>query len=75
VPIANKENTTMMAANYKNKKDLKAAVGQPLRYEETSFFGPEYRENGSFAVVGPSPTQRKWYAAITMANGLIAKVS
>jgi hypothetical protein len=65
----------MMAANYKTKKDLKAAVGQPLRYEETSFFGPEFKENGTFAVVGPSPTQRKWYASITMQNGLIAKVS
>lgn len=30
----------MMGANYKTKKDLKAAVGQSLRYEETSFFGP-----------------------------------
>jgi hypothetical protein len=65
----------MMAASYKTKKDLKAAVGQPLRYEETSFFGPEYKENGSFAVVGPSPAWRKWYATVTMANGLIAKVS
>ena len=49
----------MMGANYKTKKDLKAAVGQPLRYEETSFFGPEFKENGTFCVVGPSPTQRK----------------
>ena len=65
----------MMAANYKTKKDLKAAIGQPLRYEETSFFGPEFKENGSFAVVGPSPTQRKWFASVTMVNGLIAKVS
>jgi hypothetical protein len=65
----------MMAANYKTKKDLKAAVGQRLRYEETSFFGPEYRADGSFCVVGPSPTQRKWFASVTMVNGLISKVS
>ena len=64
----------MMGANYKTKKDLKAAVGQSLRYEETSAFGPEYKENGSFCVVGPSPYQRKWYAEVTMVGGLIAKV-
>jgi hypothetical protein len=65
----------MMGASYKTKKDLKAAVGQPLRYVETSFFGPEYKADGKFCVVGPSPTDRKWYAAVTMVNGLIAKVS
>ena len=64
----------MMAANYKTKKDLKAAIGQPLRYEETSFFGPEFKETGSFSVVGPSPTQRKWFARVTMTGGIISKV-
>jgi hypothetical protein len=64
----------MMAANYPTKAALKAAVGQPLRYEETSFFGAEYRENGEFAVVGPSPYQRKWFAQVTMQNGVIARV-
>jgi hypothetical protein len=65
----------MMGANYPTKKVLKAAIGQPLRYEETSFFGPEFKENGTFCVVGPSPTQRKWFASVTMLNGVIAKVS
>ena len=65
----------MMAASYKTKKDLKAAIGQPLRYVETSMFGAEYRDNGTFCVVGPSPTVRKWYASVTTINGLIAKVS
>jgi len=64
----------MMGASYKTKKELKAHVGQPLRYEETSVFGPEYRENGKFCVVGPSPTQRKWFAEVTMSNGVIAGV-
>ena len=64
----------MMAAHYATKKDLKAHIGSPLRYEETSFFGPEFKENGTFSVVGPSPTQRKWFALVTMVNGLIAKV-
>jgi hypothetical protein len=65
----------MMGASYKTKKDLKLAVGQELRYEETSFFGPEFKPNGTFCVVGPSPTQRNWFASVTMENGLIKKVS
>ena len=65
----------MMGASYKTKKDLEAAIGQSLRYVETSMFGEEYRDNGKFCVVGPSPTKRKWYAEVTMQDGKIAKVS
>ena len=64
----------MMGAIYKTKKELKAAVGQPLRYEETSLFGEEYRPNGRFCVVGPSPRERKWFAEVTMESGLIKSV-
>ena len=65
----------MMGASYKSKKDLKAAVGQELRYEETSMFGPEFKANGTFCVVGPSPDERKWFAEVTMKDGKIAKVA
>ena len=65
----------MMGASYKSKKDLKAAVGQELRYEETSMFGPEFKANGTFCVVGPSPYERKWFAEVTMKDGKIAKVA
>ena len=65
----------MLVACYKTKKDLKAAIGQSLRYEETSIFGAEYRPHGQFCVVGPGAYQRKWYANVTMQNGKIAKVS
>ena len=64
----------MMGAIYKTKKELKAAVGQPLHYEETGMFGEEYRPNGRFCVVGPSPRERKWFAEVTMENGLIKSV-
>ena len=64
----------MMGAIYKTKKELKAAVGQPLHYEETSMFGEEYRPNGRFCVVGPSPRERKWFAEVTRENGLIKSV-
>ena len=65
----------MMGAHYKTKKDLKAAIGKPLRYEETSMFGEEYKADGKFCVVGPSPYERKWFASVVMENGLIKKVS
>jgi hypothetical protein len=65
----------MMGANYPTKKALKEHIGKPLDYEETSAFGAEYKENGQFAVVGPDPyTNRKWFATVTMENGLIKKV-
>lgn len=66
----------MMGAPYKSKAELKKSVGQPLDYIETSLFGPEYKPNGTFPVVGPCPyTNRKWYAQVTMENDLIKKVS
>ena len=65
----------MMGATYKTKKVLKESIGQSLRYVETSMFGEEYRANGTFCVVGPSPYQRKWFASVTMKDGLIEKVS
>lgn len=65
----------MMGASYPSKKELKSKVGQPLRYVETSMFGSEFKANGTFCVVGPDAyTNRKWYAEVTMKDGLIAKV-
>ena len=66
----------MMGADYRTKKDLKASVGQPLRYVETSMFGLEYKPDGKFPVVGPDPfNKRIWYAMVTMKDGHIVKVS
>ncbi len=64
----------MMSAHYRTKKLLKESVGQALNYEETSMFGEEFHRNGTFAVVGPTPYNRKWYAEVTMEDGLIKKV-
>ena len=68
----------MMLALYKSKADLKAAVGQPLKYRETSAFGPEFVRTGTFAVARRPHLQgggREWFASVTMSAGLIAKVS
>lgn len=64
----------MMGALYETKKALRQSIGKPLRYVETSMFGSEYTPDGTFTVVGPSPTQRNWYANVTMKAGLISAV-
>jgi hypothetical protein len=65
----------MLVAHYDSKRHLQQSVGDYLDYEETSIFGDEYQSDGKFAVVGPSPQRRHWYASITMANGLIIEVT
>ncbi len=66
----------MTVTGCKTKKDLKSQIGQyaPGVVVETSMFGPEYKNNGSFAVVGPSAYDRRWYATITVENDIIVKV-
>ena len=67
----------MMIFNYPSKKALREQIGQPLRYIETSMFGPEYLKNGTFFGANrPSVTGqgRDFCAKVTMENGLIAKV-
>jgi hypothetical protein len=62
---------------YNTKKDLRAAVGQRLKYTETSMFGPEYKDNGTLTVAGrPHVTgmKREFFAQVTMRNGVIESV-
>lgn len=70
----------MMILKYATKKELKECIGQKLRYTETSIFGPEYKENGSFCGSNrPSLPggfgKREFFAQVTMKDGLIEKVS
>jgi hypothetical protein len=51
---------TMLVTGYKSKKELKENIGKPLKYKETSLFGPEYRDNGAF-VVAHRPDARAYY--------------
>ena len=67
----------MIILDYPSKKVLREEVGHPLRYIETSMFGPEYLKNGTFFGANrPSVTGqgRDFCAKVTMENGLIAKV-
>ena len=63
-----------LVANYQYKRDLKGAIGKRLSYTETSLFGAEYVKDGKVIVVGPTAHNRKWYAEVTMRNGLIEEV-
>lgn len=66
-----------LVVKYPSKKELKARIGEPLRYIETSLFGPEYRPDGVLVVANrPHITRmgREFFAQVTMENGLIKKV-
>lgn len=68
----------MLIFDYPSKKSLRECIGQPLKYRETSMFGPEYLPNGKLTGCNrPHLTghKREFFAIVTMRNGLIAKVS
>jgi len=70
----------MMILNYQSKKELKENIGKGLRYTETSLFGNEFEQNGTFAGCNrphdPRGTgKREFFAEVTMRDGLISKVS
>ena len=68
----------MMLLLYNSKKELKASVGQPLKYRETSRFGPEYQSDGSFTGARRPHLQgggREFFAKVTMKDGLIKAIS
>ena len=67
----------MIIFNYASKKELKAAIGQPLRYTETSLFGAEYKPDGMITGANrPHITGkgREFFANVMMENGLIKSV-
>jgi len=68
-----------MIFNYESKKQMKECIGQPLRYTETSFFGEEYKSDGSFIGCNrptlPEGTgTREFFAKVTMEDNLIKEV-
>jgi hypothetical protein len=72
-----KEQIMTLILPYKSKKELKTQVGQPLRYQETSVFGPEYVPTGTIAGANrPHITGigREFFAQVTLKDGIIKKV-
>ena len=67
-----------LVVKYPSKKVLKEEVGKPLKYMETSLFGPEYRPDGMLTVANrPHLTHmgREFFANVYMEDGLIKKVT
>tara|TARA_Y100000310_G_scaffold277229_1_gene294843 strand:+ start:307 stop:513 length:207 start_codon:yes stop_codon:yes gene_type:complete len=67
----------MIVFNYPSKKELKANIGQPLKYIETSMFGDEYVSDGTLTGANrPHITGRgrEFFANVTMKDGLITAV-
>ena len=61
--------------NYKSKKDLKAdvAAGKPVRLYSPGLGTP--KQNGTEYVEGPHyPEPHKWYAEVTVKDGVVVKV-
>lgn len=66
-----------LIAVYPSKKECKENIGKPLKYTETSMFGPEYKADGELTVCNrPHITKlgREWFGQVTMENGLIKSV-
>jgi len=71
------QGSNMLVFNYESKKALKESIGKPLKFIETSIFGPEYRDNGILTGANrPHITHkgREFFANVTMENGLIKGV-
>ena len=67
-----------MIVLYPSKKVLKENIGQRLKYQETSVFGPEYKSNGTLTVANrPHITGmgREFFAQVTMKDDVIVKVT
>ena len=80
----------MMHLRYSSKKELKASVGEELRFMETSVFGAEYPADGTGRITGAyrphleprtvydkngRPSKaREFFATITLKDHLIVSV-
>lgn len=56
---------------FASKKMLKeyCAAGGVVQFEETSFFGAEFKGEGKYCVVLPTPQIRKSFANVTVTAG------
>lgn len=67
----------MLIFNYESKKAMKEAIGQPLKFTETSLFGPEFKMNGTlYGCNRPHLTgyKREFFAQVEVKDGNIVKV-
>lgn len=68
---------TLLVTGYDSKNQLKASIGKPLQYQETSIFGEEYVSNGVVTVANrPHLTGRgrEFFARVHVKDDKITKV-
>jgi hypothetical protein len=70
---------TILVTAYASKKELKAAIGQKLRYRETSLFGPEYPADGTGSIVVARRPHlagggREFFAEVVLCDHIIVGV-
>lgn len=61
----------MIQLLYDTKKELTNNIGNELEYIETSFFGEEYKENGTLTGCN---LKRSWFANVVMKDNKISQV-
>ena len=68
----------MMILNYESKKQLKENIGKELDYTEASYFGIEYKPNGSFSGSNRphinKQYKREFFAEVTIKDDKIVSV-
>jgi hypothetical protein len=67
----------MLILDYPSKKEMKAAIGQKLKYTDPSITGKEYQPTGvMFGSNRPHLTghKREFYAQVTLKDDLIVEV-
>ena len=61
----------MIELCYETKKELRNNIGSELDYNETSFFGEEYKSTGT--ITGCNK-KRSWFANVVMQDDKIIQV-
>ena len=59
---------------FKTKKSMKEWIGKEVCCIIPMIGGDDYVDNYVGAIVGPGPYNRKWYAQVEIANGILMKV-
>ena len=67
--------TAFLSSYFKTKKALKEMKGKQIGYViDPSPFEFKTLDNFKGAIVGPSDTERNWYAQIVVENGILKSI-
>ena len=66
--------TPYLTPPFATKKALKAHKSNPVTLIDPTPFGDKSLTNYTGPIVGPGPYDRKYYATVTVINGILTKV-